>query len=384
LRCVDGVFQLFFPEKMTPRDKKKPELRPVDEVAESRAPVVRLQQEGKQKVTRVSQVEETPHPEHESYRLDVTVREGFENRTHQPGVEALVETPTEEAPQTEELWGHDPDKQSIPWGWFVLLLLLIGGALVWSLTRVTESKAQVEQIQDDTYSKLAKDAEEDAEAEQFITNIETTIRNFSSATTVDEAVLYVRHPERVRKLMEHHAAEGTQLSKGTPFRTSLLQPLTLDNRANYWMATLQFADQSKRNLILEILENGDVKIDWETFVCYQPMDWDRFATERPEGISFDFRVFVEAYEFFSHEFVNSNQWACYRLTALDRDETLFGYVLRNSEIETQIQEILEKNQGQNSSLILRLNVPEGLQSRRGVVIEQMLSPRWIYLDPPES
>ena len=86
----------------------------------------------------------------------------------------------------------------------------------------------------------------------------------------------------------------------------------------------------------------------------------------------------------SHEFADSSRWNCYRLTALDGDETLFGYAMADSEVAKSIVNLLNQNQGRKTSLILRLSVPEGVLSRSGVVIEKLLSPRWIYLDPPEA
>ena len=71
------------------------------------------------------------------------------------------------------------------------------------------------------------------------------------------------------------------------------------------------------------------------------------------------------------------------LTALDSDETLFGYAKKTEQASRDILEILNLNHGKRASLILRLSIPEGLQSRRGVVIEKMLSPRWLHVDPPD-
>ena len=51
--------------------------------------------------------------------------------------------------------------------------------------------------------------------------------------------------------------------------------------------------------------------------------------------------------------------------------------------EAQVK-LLNENQGHRTSMILRITVPEGLQSRRGVVIEKLMSPRWLYLRPPEA
>ena len=147
------------------------------------------------------------------------------------------------------------------------------------------------------------------------------------------------------------------------------------------MARITLADGESRNVIIETTADG-AKLDWETLVAHQPMDWDEFATKRPEGTSMDFRVYVERDNFFSHEFADSDQWISLRLTALDADETLFGYTKAGSETAMEILDLLNAQQGRATSMILRLHEPEGIQSRRGVVIEDMLSPRWLYVRPP--
>jgi len=137
-----------------------------------------------------------------------------------------------------------------------------------------------------------------------------------------------------------------------------------------------------RSLLIETDGMGEPRLDWETFVCHQPMPWDEFARNRPQDKPMDFRVYVEADHFFSHEFSDSNQWLSFRLTALDADETLFGYLRTDHEDVQRMLACLRYNQGRKTSLILRLNVPHGLQSPRGVVIEKLMSPRWIYLTSP--
>jgi hypothetical protein len=114
------------------------------------------------------------------------------------------------------------------------------------------------------------------------------------------------------------------------------------------------------------------------------MAWDEFVRERPAGHSMDFRVYVERDHFFSHEFADPNRWACFRLTALDSEETLFGYISTDSAELPKLAGLLDGGGGTRASVVLRLHIPEGLASRRGVVIEKLIAPRWIYLDPPDQ
>lgn len=366
------------------REEKQFKLTPVDDAVERQAPVIRL--ESRETLQRGKPVRLAVNPEETpvNRRLELPAREDFGSRTHEPGIEALIESDTIAPDALEHAWGkHSFHHGNVPWGWFVLIGIVLAGGVIWSLTRVKKAGVQASQIRAKTESVLGKDAHENQEASQLIGRIDAATRQFFDATSVDALARLVRDPERVRPLMDRYYADQP-LSTNRLLRSNLLQPLTLDNRANFWIATVELTDHQTRNLIVEILNSGDVRIDWETMVCYQPLKWDTFAKERPAGISLDFRVYLEPDNFFSHEFADSSRWNCFRLTALDSDETLFGYVKANEDLARSILDLVSRNQGHRTSVILRLTIPEGLQSRRGVVIEKLLNPRWLYIEPPDS
>jgi len=365
------------------RKKREFGLKPVEDAIELKVPVIRLDDDDSSQRADLQRLEVPKRVSPVNHRLNIPAGD-FESRTHQPGIEALIENESVNFEFLEQDWGDEAAKQrQIPWGWFALLVLVLATAIVWSLTRVREGEVQVEQIRVETESARVEDAIENQEAAALVERIESTTEAFFAASDIDELAALVRHPERVRPLMMHYYAE--RKVGGNPLaRSKALQPLTLDSRANFWVLSTELADQTTRSLVIEISDTGEPRVDWETLVCYQPMTWDAFASERPAGISLDFRVYVERDNLFSHEFANSEMWACYRLTALDSEETLFGYVRTTDGLANTIDELLQRNQGRASSMILRLSIPEGLKSRRGVVIEKLLSPRWLYLDPPDS
>ncbi len=365
------------------RKKRELKLTPVESTLPTRVPVVRLEsKETGERGTplRLDVVLDQPLV---STRLDVPVHPEYEIRTHQPGIESLIEA----GPSAPELMEADWGKQaahhrSIPWGWFALVGLLLTGAAIWSLGRIREADVQAEQILVATQSTLADDAKENFEANQLIDRIEAATRSYFSATDAATLASHSRQPKRVTPLIARHY-EGKPIPSNRVLRTLLLQPLTLERRGNFWMHSVELENLETRNLIIEILDSGEPKIDWETFVCHQPMNWDTFALVRPTGVSLDFRVYLEQDHFFSHEFADSSLWHCFRLTALDSEETLFGYVKKTDPVAADLLAVLKQNPGKKAAVIVRINIPEGLQSRRGVVIERLMCPHWIYLNPPE-
>ena len=365
------------------REIKKLELKPVDDAAEELAPVIRLankETEQREKPVRLAM----PEVALVSQRLDVPAREDVESRTHQPSIEELVDRAGPNPDLLEQAWAKNTTHhQNVPWGWFILFGTLIAAAIIWSLNGVKKADVQAKEILVATESIIDNDARENQEASDLIAKIEAATRKFFDTTSVSELATQVRHPERVIPLMQAHYGDKPIPTQGFR-RTNILQPVTLGTHGNFWMETVELANHQTRNLLIEILDSGEPRIDWETLVCYQPMKWDTFVTERPQSTTLDFRVYAEQDTFFSHEFSDPNVWSCFRLTALDSEETLFGYAKKSEQTSRDILEILNLSQGKRSSIILRVNIPEGLQSRRGVVIEKMLSPRWIHLDPPDS
>jgi hypothetical protein len=372
-----------FPLEMA-RAKRELKLTPVEEAVEPPVPVIRL--ESRETLERGKPLRlGVAHPEAQvSMRLQVPVSDEIEIRTHQPGIDSLIGA----GPSAPELMEADWGKQathhrSIPWGWFVLMGLLLAGSAIWSLSQIREADAQADQILIATRSTLAEDAKADQEARELIDRIETATRRYFQTTDPATLASFSRQPGRVAPLIASYY-QGKPIPSIPVLGTNLLQPLTLDNRADFWMHSVELENHETRNVIVEILESGEPKIDWETFICHQPMKWDTFARERPAGVSLDFRVYLERDHFFSHEFADASQWNCFRLTALDSEETLFGYVKATDPVSKELIALLDQGNGQRLAVIVRVSIPAGLESRRGIVIEKLISPRWIYLDPPDA
>jgi hypothetical protein len=369
------------------RDDKPLELRPVDDEVVETTPVIRLdnpETEGREKDSKPVRLVTHAAEDDESRRLALPAKEQVELRTHQPGIDSLIDTEVLNPDVLEQKWGETSSRRNpVPWGWFALIGLVIAGLVIWSISHVGKSDEKAEQFRAETRIDQVDDAKEDLEAGLLIDRIEAVLRKVCNATSVDELAAIVRHPERVTPLMRKYYESNPLTSVGLKSIKSL-QPMTIDRRGNFWVATVLQDDGKSRSLIIEILESGQPRVDWETLVCYQPMKWDDYAVRRPAGTSLDFRVYVQPDNLYSHEFANSDQWMNFHLTALESEEPVFGYVRTDSPEAAVLRRLIDQNGGGRTTLILRLMIPEGLNSPRGVVIEKVVNPRWLYVDSPAS
>ena len=368
------------------RKKQPVQLRPVDDDVAPRVSVIRLENSettgrtNDSEPIRLEPLANKPADQH----IELPIKVEGERRTHQPGIESIIEVTPAQPDVLEQNWSQNATRRhSIPWGWITIIALTITGAVLWSLTSIKNSDVQATQIRVATASSIDNEQQQERDANQLIDRIDTALRDFFNTTSVESLIRLVRQPERVAPLMRRYYA-GKPVFAGPIKTVKMFRPLTLDNCGNFWMTSVVLANGQSRNVIIEVTKSGEALIDWETLVCYQPMAWDDFVAQRPSGTSLDFRVYVERDHFYSHEFADSDHWTCFRLTAMDSEETLFGYAHAGSDEAQALLKLMDNNGGNKTAIILRLGIPSGLLSRRGVVIEKLLSPRWLYLTPPAA
>jgi hypothetical protein len=362
------------------KDKSKFVLRPVDEVADTNIRLVRLGKDS------VEEIEELPPVRvgekiSSALLLNPSGKEDLRTRSIEPDVGSLIER---EVQVMEEPWDTKAATgQTFAWGWVALLACVFAAAILWSLTTLNKADEENTLLVKATQSIVEQEKQEEIDAETQVSTIEGVVRDFFDSRSVEEMLRHVRHPERVRPLMEGYYAESA--IKPVHFKSFLsLEPLTIDYSASYWAVFCELEGAVQSQLILESVSVNEAKVDWETFVCYQPMDWNEFAKKRPEGYTGDFRVYVKKDQFHSHEFSDSSTFDCYRLTALRGDEVLFGYVPRGQGLGLRLDELTAGKESLRLPMLLRLYVPKDIKSPQGVVIREILSPRWFFTDNPKE
>ena len=361
-------------ERLKENPSDQPKVRVVDEDSSADG-VVRLGDE--ERVVRLGGGEATTGEPVVARRLEVGTGKEVEARTVTVD-EILDATSGVELPEIplEEGWGGEAKRWlAVPWGWFVLILLICVGFAGWSLRHMFAHRHVTELAVTRTIELMADDVRSEAEARELCQLIEHRIASYLASVTIEERAANVRDAGRVTPLMRQWYAEHP-VEPGEFLELDAFQPLTIALRP-FWLVRVR-TDTGMRPLMLEQTADDDVLVDWETDVCFQPMDWDRFVAERPTG-EFDFRVRVAPDHFFAYEFSDEGVYRCLKLTAEGSDEWLFGYVRRGSDIDRRIVPLLGLA-GSEVPMILRLRFIEGANARRAVVVSELVSERWCLVD----
>lgn len=360
-----------------------PKLRVVDDEAEKADDgVVRLKAAGSS-FEQVQRLAPEKKAVEEPERLESERRVISEGRSQEPGVEAILDQ-EEVAENVEQPWGGgDGRLAGVPYGWFVLVIAAVVAAGVWSVNQMRKGEKEVAHRLAEVRVMNEDDAAEDRAARELVDRIERVVSDYLAADTIEKILPVVRHPDRVKPLIEEEWK--VRPKRAMKFaRLITFQPASVPGGA-FWIirAEVRDRDGEPQNLIVEQIGDTDVRVDWETHVCYQPMDWDRYVAERPTT-AMDFRVWVTPDSHYSHEFSDAGRWRCYRIMTRGSEEHLFGYAPADSDIARELDGYFQSNPGGKATVIARLRVPAGISSPHGVVVEKLVEPRWMYVTDPSK
>jgi hypothetical protein len=229
--------------------------------------------------------------------------------------------------------------------------------------------------------------DQDDEADQrsataLVDRVEQVVRDYLAADTLEKILPLVRHPQRVGPLIEAEWQVRPPVPR-TFARMTMFQPATIPE-ATFWIVRAEVRDGEPQNLLVEQTGETDVRVDWETHVCHQPMAWERYLAERPADRALEFRVWAVPDSYYSHEFSSAGRWRAYRLTTRDSEEHLFGYAPTDSELAQALDAYSQGSPGGMATCLLRLRFPADGQAPRGVVIESLVEPRWLRVKDPSA
>lgn len=311
------------------------------------------------------------------------------------GKPLLVEAQPQAAPMAEEVWGEGGGKSQLKllMPWLAACLVLLLGCVIWAVMKEFSSiEEQQERAEVSNPAAVApvvpqaldpdQDANEDLQARRMLGRMEELVRAYLAAPDPKALLNYVRSPELVAAKMDLYYQRHPYTRRSFEALGGIVC-IDVDAGTNYWrVRLLKDGRESGELLVTESNANGELKIDWELDVGYQPMAWDEYVKQRPPG-RYDFRVQIQPGSLYSHEFADEKSISCLNLVGQGGEEILYGYMARDSRAAQLLHAALDQNKGKPIRVMLRLRVPENLKSPRGCVIEEILSFNWWYAKPPQ-
>ena len=176
---------------------------------------------------------------------------------------------------------------------------------------------------------------------------------FSSAEDLEGKLKFVRNPSRVRRQIEKVGSGFTE-----PVVTGH-SPLIKDAKRGhlhfYWL-DVECRGGTTRTVIFE-QTNGGLKLDWESFVHYEPVPWARFVTDRTDmEVAAPFRVVCEIDDYFNFAYDDPARYVNVRIMHPASDDVYWGYANRQSETGQSLVRLTSNRRKARVTLDLRRNV----------------------------
>jgi hypothetical protein len=297
-------------------------------------------------------------------------------------------------PESEWQEGEEESgNETVPVGWFVLLAAGLLGILGWVVFQTMSDdpansnvnfEAGNQRVGDGLQRPMSAEDEENERraAEVHFTNMEKVVTRFLKSGTQEEMIKWVRHPKRIAPLMKSYYEQNS------------MEPLTLKSTDEYHIAALEkkpfvalkvrVKEQDEGVAIL--LEDNSEKmlVDWESFVSYLPMTPEDIAESRPTK-PMSLRVYVQRDNFYTYEFSDDKEYACFRLEFRDSAVTLYGFVKKGTILEREFLKMFpEENNKLTKPLVIKARFLEGGKATRSMLIESLESTMWAFANNPDE
>ncbi|GAA5478600.1 hypothetical protein [Haloferula helveola] len=201
-------------------------------------------------------------------------------------------------------------------------------------------------------------------------DLEPVAKAFLRAKDPEEALKWVRHPEKTRKRMETFH-EGRFRSKG--FRSVSLAEVF--PRGDDWAKILVEVEDFTRVPMWLVKDDG-WKVDWESWVGWSPTSWEKIRERRPTG-PFKLRATVSPVIYYNFRFKNETEWACYALASPDGESTIYGYAPRGGEVHSSLGAV---DTVRGSRMLLEVRYPDNSASDNQVLIDRVVCEGWLDLE----
>lgn len=217
-------------------------------------------------------------------------------------------------------------------------------------------------------------------AADFRGKVWKVVSEFCNAPTYRELMGVIRDPERVGPIIRDYYTTGgnnwVPISAG-----EAPDPTAFETDKNWTAFKLPLPDFRSRSMAVEETPKG-FKVDWESFVAYSEMPWDKLRETKPKSPVL-IRAIVRRSNYFNFDFPSEDSHRCFQIYDEARDNVIYGYIQRSTEVDKKIDEIMLG--AIDVHAILRVAYPQKSTANNQVNITEVVAKGWILgKDAPSS
>lgn len=204
---------------------------------------------------------------------------------------------------------------------------------------------------------------------ELVAELEPLTKRFLEAKTVEELLPTVRDSKRLEPKIRAYYPDGKVPAPGMSAFNAGGMIAYRGKLASVTVRTGEFADKQ-----LAFLRTDEgLKVDWESFVGWSEMSWERFIAEKPDRPVL-FRVGAKLVDYYNFGFSDEKEWQSYELRSPDGEHVLYGYAKRDSTVDGK----LRPADPRSASLVtLRMKFLPGEISRNQVVVDEIVTDGWV-------
>ncbi len=224
----------------------------------------------------------------------------------------------------------------------------------------------------------APSAIEDIESKR--PQIEQSLRGFFEAASMDQQLVYARDPQRVRPLMENYYRNHPH----TPLEWKHLGWILPVEEPGYRLGYAQavFNNAEPVSLIIEEMDNGTFRVDWESSVRYGDIDWEEFIKTQPSAPKL-FRVIASKPQNIPPEAPPMGS-EMLEIKHPDDNDVIYAYFDRKDPKFQPLLQQLQTGNWKDVPLTLRLCFPGPTGSGKNARIAEVEGKGWLILHGTRS
>ncbi|RYD47756.1 MAG: hypothetical protein EOP83_27540 [Verrucomicrobiaceae bacterium] len=197
------------------------------------------------------------------------------------------------------------------------------------------------------------------------------MKTFLEARTREEVLAVVRDPAATGSKWDAWLAGEAYAAPG--FQGIVGKPSTVGTGDGAFSAVQVRTGDFKLREVALIRLDGQLKVDWDSWVGWSEMTWEDFRTKKPaEPVLF--RVQLSDVEYFNFDFRDDTEWSSYRLESEDGMEFIYGYVPRSGELDQRLRPSDAKGK---TKWMLKLKFPPDATRDNQVLIESIVGDGWV-------